>query len=440
MIPVKNYIKWRLLAATLLASLVLLTWTPWHSTAKLESTPVVPQHLRALAQTLDSTIGVQLLENCALTAPTSGFAPFLDVVPSQDGTELFIGAGGVGELGGTIFVNIGVGPGHDKDSWTMTYSNTVQAYVATATGFTPNTGASGPMNITTTLGLDSGTVDFNRAYVPITSTMQMVASVDGNLELSLVSTDTLPAETYVAVVPSYAPPGPAPTGHRFVGSVYGVRAAGALLVTDKPMSLRLYYSEAALAGADPHTLSVFAWDAYDERWENLGGRLFYDHEYLSVATSRFTTYALMSTPAWRDNFDDFNGLNYPAEVSNVTLNVAGDNRELVLSGAAITGTAISKPITPTMAIASWGDLTFTRTVNPPTTTLTVDVLSVNGTEVLTNVGSGTSLAGIDPTQYPALKLRASLSSTEVGQTPALDRWQLTWQVEEHKVYLPVILK
>jgi hypothetical protein len=27
-----------------------------------------------------------------------------------------------------------------------------------------------------------------------------------------------------------------------------------------------------------------------------------------------------------------------------------------------------------------------------------------------------------------------------GETPALDRWQLAWQVEEHKVYLPVVLK
>jgi hypothetical protein len=46
-----------------------------------------------------------------------------------------------------------------------------------------------------------------------------------------------------------------------VGSAYSVRASGAVLVADRPMSLRLYYNEITLAGADPHTLAIFAWDA-----------------------------------------------------------------------------------------------------------------------------------------------------------------------------------
>ncbi|HDQ74106.1 MAG TPA: hypothetical protein ENN19_18730, partial [Chloroflexi bacterium] len=148
------------LIVTLLVSQILWVWAPVHSTAKSASAPV---------------------ESC-----TSGLAPFLDIVPSQDGTELFISASGVGELSGAVFVNVGVGPGHDKDSWTMTYSSTVQSYVATATGFTPHTGTSGPLNITTTQGLDSGVVDFNRAYVPA-STVETVSSIDGNLDLSIVN-------------------------------------------------------------------------------------------------------------------------------------------------------------------------------------------------------------------------------------------------------------
>ena len=226
---IRNNLTWRhWLAALLLVVLVALTWRVGHCTVKAGSAPVGPSRRAASADVGHSGASI---------AQTAALAPFLDIVPSQDGAALYISAGGgVGELGGTVFANVGVGPGHDKGSYTMVYSDTRQSYVATAIGFTPNTGASGPINITTTLGLDSGAVDFNRAYVPITSTMQMVASADGNLELSLVSTDTLPAETYVAVVPSYAPPGPAPTGHRFVGSVYSVRAAGALVVTDEPMS------------------------------------------------------------------------------------------------------------------------------------------------------------------------------------------------------------
>jgi len=439
----------------LLASLILLTWAPRHSTAKPDYAPVGKHHtgleemvpgcgpVQQCPFAVDPAYGLDVAQpeahGGAPAALSSTFAPFLNIVPSQDGRELYVSASGAGELGGTAFVNIGVGPGHDKHSYTMTYSDTVQAYVATAVGFTPNMDASGPMNITTTLGLDTGTVDFNRAYVPA-STIQTISAIDGNLELTLVSTDTVTFDTYVAIVPSYAPPGPAPFGYRFAGSSYSVRAAGALLITDKPMSLRLYYNETTLAGADPHTLAIFAWDAFNERWDDLSGRLFYDQQYLSVATSRFTTYALMATPSWRDEFDDFNGLNFPAEVSDVTLDVQGDNRELVLLSTATSGSAVSKPITPTSGIASWGSLTFTRSVDPPTTTLTLDILDLDGTAVLTDVANGASLASIDPAQYPALKLRASLSTTVVGETSALDRWLLTWQVEECKVYLPVVLK
>ena len=404
----KAYIRCCWLAAI---SLILLAWAPWHSTAKPESAPV----------------GIY---------PFTSFAPFLDIVPSQDGTELYISAGGVGELGGMVFVNIGIGPGHDKHSYTMVYSGTAQAYVATATGFTPKVDDYGPINITTTLGLETGIVDFKRAYVPAT-TIQTIQSVDGNLELALVSTDTIPFDTYIAIVPSYAPPGPPPPGHRLVGSSYSVRAAGALLATEKPMSLRMYYHETTLAGADPHTLDIFAWDAYDKLWYPLGGRLSYYHRYLSAPTCRFTTYALMTTPAWRDDFDDFSGLD---DTRNVTLGLhEGYPELLVLSSAATTGTAVSRPITPTGPFAGWGSLTFTATAVPPTTTLTVDVLSLDGSVVLTDVAAKTDLVSFDPIQYPALKLRVRLSSTVAGETPALDEWRLTWRVEEYRVYLPVVL-
>lgn len=233
----------------------------------------------------------------ASVATTSTLAPVLSVVPSEDGTELYIGASGIDPIGGTIFVNIGIGPGHDKGSWTMTYSNTAQAYIATAAGFTSGTGASGPLSITTTLGLDTGTVDFYRAYVP-SSTIGTIDSMDGYLQLTIVSTDTFTDDTYILVVPSYSPPGPLPDGYRLVGSAYSARASGALLVANKPMLLRIYYNDILLAGADPHTLSIFAWDASAYRWENLGGQLFYTARHLSVATSRFTTYALMTT-TWR---------------------------------------------------------------------------------------------------------------------------------------------
>lgn len=438
-------IRRRWFAAMLLAGLILLTGlltgATWYYTPESESMPV-----GAPTPTPENPVAVEPSagkadsgENQTPVATNATFAPFLHIVPGQDGTNLFISAGSA-EVGGTVVANVSIGPSCHKGD-TMTYSNTVQAYVTTMyhEDLIPDSSQEGNIFITTTLGLDTGAVDFNRAYVP-SSTIQSVNSTDGNLQLTLVSTDTFPSEAYVVVVPSYAAPGPPPLGHRLISSTYSVRASGAVLVADRPMSLRLYYSEETLAGADPHTLAIFAWDAYHKRWDNLGGRLFYDQRYLSVATSRFATYALMATTTWRDEFDDFSGLDF-AQIDNVTLGGSLENRTLILASTPGSGSAVSNPITPTATISNWSSLTFTHTVDPPTTTLTVDVLRLDGSEVLTNVSSGTNLADlVDPAQHPSLRLRVNMSSTVAGETPALDVWQLAWQVEEHKIYLPVVLK
>lgn len=426
-----------------LASLIWLIGTGWNSIIKLESIPVglnnsITQNLRTAELSTDQVATGSKDERQASIASTATFAPFLDIVPSQDGAELFIRAGGVGEVGGTVFANIGVGPGNNKGGHTMTFSNTLQTYIVTVPGFTPNVSTFAPINITTTTGLDTGTVDFNRAYVPA-STTQTLSSIDGLLQLSLVNTDTITYDTYIAVVPSFAPPSPPPPGHRLVGSAYSVRAAGATVVIDRPMNLRLSYDNSTLAGADPHTLAIFAWGANPDHphWDNLGGALFPTQQYMSVATSRFTTYALMATSTWHDDFDTFSGLSL---ASNVTLGGTPGNRTLILASTPGSGSAVSQSITPATTFIGWAKLTFTGVVSPPTTNLTLDVLSVTGSPVLTNVSSGVSLANLDSTQYPALRLRVNLASTAAGQTPALAEWQLSWQVEEHKIYLPVVLK
>lgn len=410
----------------LLASFILLACAAWYSTVKAESTPAGAHSGRDDGSASPDDFFVQ----------ATAFAPFLNILPSQDGAELFISAGGVGELDGAVLANIDLGPGADKGGWTMTYSDTVRAYVTTATGFTPETSLSGAISITTTHGLDTGVVDFNRAYVPAL-TPQTINTIDGKLSLSLVLSDTLPSSTYIVAAPSYAPPGSPPAGHRIVGSTYSVRAAGALVVTNRPMSLRLYYDDTTLIGADPHTLAVFAWDAFHMRWDNVGGRLFCEQGYLSVPTSRFTTYALMATPVWRDEFNGFCGL---AEWNDVTLGTQGGDLTLVLDSMAGSGGALSRYITPTTGFAGWDRLSFAGVDDPPTTTLSIDVLGPNGSGVLIDVTSGADLSNLDPAQYPSLRLRASLSSTAAEQTPALDQWQLSWQVEEHKVYLPFVLK
>jgi hypothetical protein len=432
-----NRIGRRWLATMLLVSLTFAIGTTEYSNAKPDSAPA---GLFIKARSSDEVEGTVFASIRMEPGHNKGsYAPFLHIVPDADGYGISVSAGGVGELGGTAFVNIGIGPGHNKGSYTMTYSDTVQSYISTVRGFTDKMDDYGPINITTTLGLDSGAVDFYRAYVPA-STTRDINSRDGNLQLTSVSTDTFPSEAYVVVVPSYAPPGPLPLGHRLVGSVYSVRASGAVLVADRPMSLRLCYSETTLAGADPHTLAIFAWDAYHERWDTLGGTLFSTQQYVSVATRRFTTYALMATPTWRDEFDDLSGLDF-ARFNNVTWGGTPGNRTLVLVSTATGGSAVSNPITPTTGFAAWGSLAFSRTIDPPTTTLTVDVLGLDGSTVLADVASGTNLADlVDPAQHPSLRLRVNMSSTVRGETPALDRWQLAWQIKESKVYLPMVLK
>ncbi len=263
-----------------------------------------------------------------------------------------------------MFANLAVGPSGNKGSYTMLYSDTAQIYFTTATGFTPLGNEEAPLSITTTLGLDTGITQLERAYVPA-RTIQAINSVDSNLQLSVVTTDTLTFDTYVAVVPSFAPPGPAPAGHRLVGGVYSARASGALTESDKPMVLRLAYDQASLAGADPRALAIFAWVAAPENphWERRGGQLFAEQGYVSVATTNFTTYALMATTTWRDDFEDFDlgGLD-GARTSNITLDLLGENLALALQDAPGQGVAGSLPITPTTIISGWGTLIFSGSV------------------------------------------------------------------------------
>ena len=114
---------------------------------------------------------------------------------------------------------------------------------------------------------------------------------------------------------------------------------------------------------------------------------------------------------------------------------------LILASAPGSGNAVSVPITPTSGFVSWNSLTFSGAADPSTTTLTLDILGLDGNEVLTGVASGAELSGlIDPTHYPSLRLRVNMASTTAEETPSLDDWQLSWQAGEHSIYLPFVLK
>jgi hypothetical protein len=439
-LPTGYYSKWFWIMILGSISLIIGAGTPWSLAGPATRSPQVPRSSQQGDHQQQPVPASAAAPTTSTRPSTTVFAPFLDIVPSSNGNDVFISAGGVGELDGTLFASVGIGPGGRKGSYTMTYSDTLDVYVATATGFDVGIGASGSIGITSTLGLESETVSFQRAYVPYDPGVLLneVVSADGRLRLKWTNADTIPFDTYIAIAPSFAPPGPAPQGHRIVGSTYSVRAADALVTSDKPMLLSIGFDDLVLEGADPHTLALFAWDAFTQRWDNLGGELVDDS--VLITTRQFTAYAMMVTPAWRDTFTTRTGM--PPQ-STVALNPSEGTA--VLSGTLDSGVALSLPITPTDALEAWGTLTFTGTVDPPTSTLTVDVLALDGTPLLTDLASGTRLDTLDPTEYPALRLRATLATTVAGQTPALDAWQLTWQVREEEeqgqtLYLPLLLR
>lgn len=102
---------------------------------------------------------------------------------------------------------------------------------------------------------------------------------------------------------------------------------------------------------------------------------------------------------------------------------------------AANGTALSWVITP-IDLGSWKEVFYTSTV-PVGTALTVDVLSPDGTVLLSNAVSGQSLASINSSTYKSVQLRATLTTDDVSRSPTLNAWGLRWWVGP-KQYLPII--
>lgn len=102
-----------------------------------------------------------------------------------------------------------------------------------------------------------------------------------------------------------------------------------------------------------------------------------------------------------------------------------------------TGSAISNPIPP-IDLRQWQQVFYTSTV-PVSTSLTIDVLANDGTVLLPNAQSGDSLASIDSTTYPAVKLRATFVTDDLSRTPELDLWGVRWEVGR-KYYYPFVVR
>ncbi len=359
-------------------------------------------------------------------------------VPGSDGTSLFVSTGQMAELDAAVTAEARV-VGQAWRRHSMTYSTEENAYETLISGiFVPGTLTDeGEIALTAALDsgdtLDTGPIHFRRFFVPTTGAAPIVSG-DNNLEMTLTD-DSLPVDAYALVMTANSVPGPMPLGHQLVGQPYSVRASGAIITSTRPMLLKLFYTDTTLGDLDPHTLSVLQWDPVSMEWDDSGGNLDDVIENsVSTTTDRFTVYTLMSTIYWRDAFNDFTGLSEWDHVS-----VLLPDGELVLDGLAYTGAATSRPITPTVSIDCWGHVYFTKTV-PAGTSLTVDVLSADGTALLSDMTSGADLAAIDPIAYPRIELRAMLSTDDPAHSARLDEWMVTWQPKLYEAYLPLVFK
>jgi hypothetical protein len=262
-----------------------------------------------------------------------------------------------------------------------------------------------------------------------------ILSRDNLAELTLSKNSLNGDQHYIIVMDTNALPSGLPIGVKDIGLLpYSFSASGATSQSNKDMILQLYYLDNFLGGANPLTLRIFEWDAPNDAWvdaenQNLSAPVG-NFPNLNKATKKFTAYILGSTPRWCDSFTSNIGLE--------TLNsVRRDAGALKLNPAATTGTATSKPYTPTLPLKAWQSVTYTPKT-PDDTNLIVRVLGQNNQVLKSKVKPGQSL-DIDPDLHPSLKLQVEMSTTSPGTSPELLEWCLLADVTD-EVYLPLVIK
>jgi len=367
---------------------------------------------------------------------TSASPATLYAIPFDDGA-LYVAAGRLGLLATPVYANVTVqGTTSYERSHTLAYDPDTGEYGHAFEGLF-DSGASTPVEGTINISTTNTPVLGSSPYIiyKVTDTPPAyLPSTDGWVNLH-INPGGVPSDTHVLIMPTNIPPGDPPPGHRLIGQAYSIRASHALTESLQPMTLRLGYEVDWLAGADPHTLSLFAWDG--QHWLDLGGTPSFDQHYLSSpGVRRFTTYALMTSTSWRDTFDDISGL---LELQGVRLAYGG---QLELADGVTAGWATSIPITPTQDFAAWGQVFYDAVITSGTT-VTVSVLDGRtGEELLSDVASGDPLNAIDPAAHPSLQLRAALSADAPGETPGLDEWTITWSLvtASWKMYLPLLIR
>ncbi len=369
-------------------------------------------------------------EQPTATVTTTNFVPFVAVEPSLDGNAVTFSTDSNTLINDQLYANVRSGPTGDKLGWTMIYSDSEKSFIVTVPGFSPAATEEGSVNITTTQGLNSPDIQFNRVFVPANST-QPIRSLDNVLQVDLVNADTFPVATYVAVTTNQSQPGAVPVGHLLLGHSYSLRSAGHIIETDQSMSLNFFSADALLGNADPHSLGIFYWlidpiDANNSQWVEIKSTLLLDNDSIVAQTKLLGTYALMLKPSWSSDFSTLTSVEQ-SSIDNLQRAGSAIARQLSLRTTPGVGMARSIPISPTVELQSWGIVTFTGVMSLPETALTVDVVDLDGRKIMTDVQPGASLSQIDVQLHPAIQLQVNMSSSVSNVTPALFTWKVTWQ-------------
>lgn len=284
--------------------------------------------------------------------------------------------------------------------------------------------------------LTSPTKNFYRYYAPADEE-KMMGSDDTLAELQTFAS-SLDLDNYVIVMSTNTwPSGPSEPGVEFVSAPYSFRNSDTNAFSTQNMSLQIRFDEAQLDGADSLTLRMFEWTPESHRWvDDPVQTNSSDENRISRPVQRFTTYVLGVTPLWCDSFNDPVNESRGLALKNKTTTSGG---KLILKSPNQSGFAVSNPYTPSMPIKAWQSLSYTANV-PATTTMTIKVLSGDGSTVLIpNASPVTSLDGINPAIYPSLRLRVEMATTS-STSPELLEWCILAKPEGPKVYLPSVIK
>jgi hypothetical protein len=284
--------------------------------------------------------------------------------------------------------------------------------------------------------LASRTVNFRRYYAP-SGLEETIISTDNSAQLDTFAT-SLSAGHYVIVMPTNAAPGTPPSGVTLISESYTFRPSGLLNFSDENMSVSLDYRAESLGGANPLTVRMYEWDLVGREWLDVGEQTNFitGGPRISKPSKNFTTYVLGTGPLWCDGFNENIGLELDS-LDNV-IRLLADSGKLKLDNTTLPGSAVSQPYTPSMMIDAWKTISYTANITAGSQ-LMVSVLSADKTILIPDIESGGSLAAINPTDHPSLRLQVEMSTTS-GNSPELFDWCILAKSKLSNVYLPVILR